>query len=187
MSNEIVIGSQQDIANRQNISLAESFLSAEIVILFDNSGSMAMHDTADGRSRLEVAEEHLTTIQGKHPGKVALICFADKVQYAPGGRPVFVGTMTDLVSGLQFVKVADDCGLKIVVVSDGEPNDKDAALRVAKQFTSKIDVVFVGPENDWAGGRAFLQQLANATGGRFFQADQPGMLADSVETLLLGG
>ncbi len=186
MKNQIVIGSQQDIANKQNISLAESFLSAEIIILFDNSGSMNANDAPGNQTRLVCAEGHLTTLQGKHPGKVALVCFADRVEYAPSGKPVHVGIGTDLAAGLRFVQVADDCGLKIVVISDGEPNDKRDALYVAKQFKSRIDAVFVGPENDIYGGREFLQQLANATGGQFFQADQPGELLESVETLLLG-
>ena len=186
MNNQIILGSQSDIAKKQNISLAESFLNAEIIILFDNSGSMHANDAQGNRTRLDVAEEHLTNVQGKYPGKVALVAFADDVVYCPSGKPLPCGGTTDLTSGLKFIQVADDCGLKIVVVSDGEPNDKKSALYVAGQFKSRIDVIFVGPEHDRYGGRAFLQRLANVTSGQFFQANKPGMLADSVETLLLG-
>ena len=37
MNNQIAVGSLSDIARRQNISLAESFLSAKIVVLLDTS------------------------------------------------------------------------------------------------------------------------------------------------------
>lgn len=186
MSNQIIIGSQQDIANKQNISLAQSFLSAKIIILFDNSGSMHANDAPGNRTRLAVAEEHLTIIQGKYPGQVALICFACEVEYAPSGKPISVGGSTDLAAGLRFIQMADDCGMKIVIVSDGEPNSKDDALYVASQFKSKFDVIYVGSENDYRGGRQFLEQLASVTGGQFFQGDEPGMLAESIEILLLG-
>ncbi len=186
MSNKIVTGSQQDIANKTGQSLAQSFMSAKVIILFDNSGSMMTRDTPSGKTRLDVAKEHLATIQGKFPAQVALVCFADKVAYAPAGYPVKVGGSTALADGLEFVKMADDCGIKIVVVSDGEPNSKRNALRIARQFVQKIDVIYVGDENDSAGGRVFLEKLANATGGQFFDSDAPGELLESMEMLLLG-
>ncbi len=185
MNNAIVSGSLSDIAQTKNQSLAESFLNAEMVILLDNSGSMATGDAPGKRMRREMAEEHLTRIQGKFPGKVALICFADDVQFVPDGNPTYVGVGTNIANALQFIHIADDCDLKIVLVSDGEPDNKQTALDTARQFESKIDTIFCGPEDDIYGGRRFLQKLADITGGQFFQSDKPGMLADSVETLLL--
>ncbi len=186
MNNQIVVGSQQDIANRQGVSLAQSFMGARVIILFDNSGSMETEDTPSGKSRVEVAEEHLTTVQGKYPSQVALVCFACRVVYAPGGYPVEVGGSTELAAALDFVRMVDDCGIKIVVVSDGEPNSKQKALKAARKFNQQIDVIYVGDESDSAGGRAFLEELAGATGGRFFNSDAPGELLESMEVLLLG-
>ena len=156
-NSKIVVGSQQDIANRKNISLAQSFMNAKVIILFDNSGSMMTRDTPSKKTRLEVAKEHLITIQGKFPAQVALVCFACDVAYAPAGYPVEVGGGTDLAKALEFIQMADDCGIKIVVISDGEPNSKKDALRIARQFTQKIDVIYVGDENDSSGGRIFLR------------------------------
>lgn len=186
MNKSIVIGSQQDIANKQGISLAESFLNAEIVVILDNSGSMGNTDTPQGISRVELAQQHLNTLQGKNPGKVALICFGSEVTYSPSGMIVPVGGSTDLANALQFAKIADGCGLKIVVISDGEPNDESRALAVARTYTTKIDVIYCGSESDYR-GRDFLQRLARATGGQFFTSDNPGELLQQTEMLLLGG
>lgn len=184
---QAVNGSQLDEARKSGITLAQSFLNAELVILFDNSGSMGSADAPGNKSRRKYAEEQLHRLQGQYPGKVALICFASRVEYCPDGRVSDVGGSTALHKALEFAKVADDTGLKILVISDGEPDDDQAALYAAKTYTSKIDVLFCGPENDRYGGRAFLRKLAEATGGQFFTSDKPAELESAVNTLLLGG
>lgn len=182
----IVPGSQLDKAQKENISLAQSFLSAEIVIVFDNSGSMGSADAPGNQTRRAYAEKQLHHLQGKYPGKVALVCFASSVEYSPGGIVTPVGGSTALHKALEFIKVADDTGLKIIVISDGEPDMEDAALNVAKTFKSKIDCIYCGPE-DGTYGRDFLKRLAAATGGQFFKSDAPGQLLEQTETLLLRG
>ena len=183
MNNQIAVGSLSDVAQRQNISLAESFLSAKIVVLLDTSGSMNYGDAPNGKTRKEHAEKALTSIQGRYPGAVALITFASHVEFVPSGQPSWDGGTTDLTAGLEFVKVADDCGLKIVVVSDGEPDDERSALYVAKAFNDKIDVIYCGREGE--DGERFLQRLAAESGGQFFN-DGVGDVS-GVETLLLQG
>lgn len=182
----VVPGSQLDKAQKENISLAQSFLSAEIVIVFDNSGSMSENDAPGNQTRRNYAEKQLRYLQGKYPGKVALVCFASSVEYSPSGIITPVGGSTALHKALEFVKVADNTGLKIIVVSDGEPDIEDAALNVARTYKSKIDCVYCGPE-DGTYGRDFLKRLAAATGGQFFKSDAPGQLLEQTETLLLGG
>lgn len=186
MNKSIIQGSQQDLANQQGKPLAESFLSAEMLIILDNSGSMGMSDTPQRITRVELAQQHLTTLQGKHHGKVALICFADKVEYSPSGYIIPVGGSTDLTSALQFAKMADGIGLKILLISDGSPNNQDSALRVARTYESKIDVIYCGSETS-THGHDFLQRLAAVTGGQFFKSENAGELLDNAETLLLGG
>ena len=188
MSKLIVTGSQQDVANRENISLAESFLNTELVVIFDNSGSMMTRDTPQGISRVKLAQQHLTTLQGKHQGKIALICFADDVQYSPGGIVLSVGSGTDLAKSLRFAheRDFDDIGVKTVVISDGEPNNEDEAIHAAMAYRSRIDVIYCGGESS-PRGREFLERLANVSGGRFFTSDNPGELLAQTEMLLLGG
>ena len=65
MNNQIAVGSLSYVAQKQNISLAESFLSAKIIVLLDTSGSMNYGDAPNGKTRKEHAEKALTSIQGR--------------------------------------------------------------------------------------------------------------------------
>jgi Mg-chelatase subunit ChlD len=185
--NAIVKGSLSAIAKSENSSIAEVFLGAEIIVLLDWSGSMVARDAGGGKSRKQVAQEHLVRLQEAHPGKVGLICFADYPIFCPNGSPLNCGGCTALEKALRYVKPVDDTDTKIVIVSDGLPNDEEETLRVARTFKTKLDVIYIGDERDPTGGRVFLQKLAEATGGQFFKADSPGLLVPSVETLMLTG
>lgn len=180
----LVPGSIAAVARGQNQSLAESMLSAEILILVDVSGSMNCPDSQGGQRRYSVACEELMKLQAAHPGKIAVVAFSSSVVFAPSGIPAFEGGGTDLAAGLRFALPFDGT-MRFIVVSDGEPNDRQAALNMATQFTSRIDTVYVGPEDDRSGAR-FLEQLARAAGGQHVKADRAQELAERVESLLLG-
>ncbi len=185
-STAIVPGSLSAIAKRDNQSLAESFLSADAIVLVDTSGSMAMHDSRGGKSRYDVALEELAQLQAHLPGKLAILAFSDSTIFCPGGVPPLLGCGTNLAGALRFAKVADVDGMQFVVISDGEPDEARAALAEAAKYQNKISTIFVGPETDWAGGRAFLAQLAAQSGGQAVAADRAQELASKTETLLLG-
>ncbi len=185
MTQAIVPGSLSAVAKRDGVSLAESFVNADAVIIVDTSGSMNTHDSRGGKSRYKVALEELAQLQANMPGRLAVIAFSSTTVFVPGGQPPFLGGMTDLAGALRFAKVADVPGMRFVIVSDGEPDDERAALTVAQSYSNRIDTVFVGPENDWHGGRAFLQRLAAASGGRHIAADRVQQLAEKTERLLL--
>lgn len=184
MTNAIVTGSIAAVANRDGLSLAESFLNCEIVVLIDQSGSMAANDAPGRRSRFEAADAELTRLQREHPGQVAVISFSSHVTFCPGGVPGRDGGGTDMAAELNFAQVCDGAS-KIVLISDGEPDSQGAALSVAARYAHPIHTVYIGPEDDRDGGRAFLARLAAATGGRTFQSAAPGLLAESVQALLL--
>lgn len=184
MSMQIVPGSLSDIATQSNTSIAESFLSADVIILVDVSGSMDSKDARDNQKRYDVACQELAKLQQSLPGKIAVVAFSSNVMFCPGGVPVYEGCSTDLTKALQFVQVADGL-VKFIVISDGQPDDDKSALAVAQRFKSKIDVVYVGPEEDFMGGRKFLEKLAAASGGQFVTADCANELAEKVQTLLL--
>ncbi len=179
----LVPGSIGAIAQRDGISLAESFLSADVIAIVDVSGSMAMTDSRGNRERYAVACEELRTLQANLPGKIAVVAFSEQAVFSPSGVPIFQGAGTDLEQALRFVQVADGT-VRFIVISDGQPNDPARALALAHTFTSKIDTVFVGPETDF-GGAHFLQQLAKAAGGRYVLAEKAVELADKVEKLML--
>lgn len=180
----IVQGSIGAMAQRDGISIAESFLSADYIVLVDVSGSMNSHDSRGGRTRYTVACEELANLQAQYPGKVAVVAFSSKTEFVPGGIPPFFGMGTDLTSALQFVQPADGCAT-FIVISDGEPDDERSALRIASSFTSRIDCIHVGPETDHR-GRDFLQRLSKASGGSYVTADRGMELAKSAEMLMLG-
>jgi len=178
----MITGSVGAVAQREGRPLAESFLSVDAIILVDVSGSMASHDAPDGRSRYKAACDELATIQAANPGKVAVVGFSDRVEFSPGGVPTFQSGGTDMAAALRFVKVADGLGIKLILLSDGMPNDEASTLTVARTFDAKIDTVYIGPER--GRGQAFLQRLAAATGGRSLATDEPAMLAAPVQLLL---
>ncbi|MHB1131748.1 MAG: vWA domain-containing protein [Chloroflexota bacterium] len=185
-SNTLVVsGSIQDIVTRANLSIAESFLSASVICLIDVSGSMDAHDSKGGKSRYDVAVEELIKLQATLPGKIAVVAFSDSVQFCPSGVPPFMACGTDLAKALEFVKLADGT-VRFVVISDGMPNEPAPCLKLAKTFKSRIDCIYVGPEDDRSGAH-FLEQLAAASGGKYAVAAQAQQLAEKVQLLLKPG
>lgn len=186
-NNAIVPGSIAAISQQNHTSLSESFLSASTILILDCSGSMSAKDAPMGKSREETAREQLIKLQKENAGKLALVCFADYTVFSPGGIPVECGGSTNMAGALDYIYPADDTGTQFILMSDGSPNDPQRTLEVARKFKTPIQTIFIGPESDLEGGRAFLEKLAKATGGQSLKSDAPGLLAQPVETLLLKG
>ena len=184
MNNALVVGSLAQIAQAQNVSIAESFLNVDALILVDVSGSMDTTDSRGGQSRYDVALQELARLQGDLPGKLAVIGFSSTSQFVPNGRPAMIGSGTNLAGALEFVHVADDGDMRFIVISDGQPDEEEKALAVAAKFQGRIDGVYVGPEDDNR-GRLFLERLSKAHGGRAVVAAQACELASKTERLLL--
>jgi len=187
MNNQVVVGSLGDIAIRSGISLAETFVNAECIVIVDLSGSMESADSRDGMQRYKVAFQDLRSLQRDLPGKLAVIGFADSAQFFPGGQPVMglCGTTTNLAGALDFARLGDAPGIRFIIISDGQPNDQEKTLLAAKKFKGRIDVIYVGPEGGM--GRRFLERLAKANGGVMATADRVRGLAAVTERLLLNG
>lgn len=183
MNTQIVQGSLSAIAQQNNKSIAETFINADVIIIVDTSGSMGACDSRGGKSRYDVACEELKNLQTSLPGKLALLSFSDDVIFCPSGIPFNYQGGTQLAKALKFARVADVQGIRFIVISDGEPNSEDEALKVAKTFNARIDTIYVGPEN--GEGRDFLKRLAAASGGQGVTAAQVKELAATVEKLLL--
>jgi hypothetical protein len=181
----IVQGSLSAVAKKENASLAETFLNVDAILLVDVSGSMDTHDAQGGLSRHEAADRELEALQKQLPGKLAIICFSDYPLFCPSGVTEKLNGSTALDKALEFVKPADGLGIKLIVISDGQPNDAERALKIAKKFKSKIDVVYIGPEVGYDGGRNFLKKLAEVSGGEYIKTKEVAKLADPVKTLLL--
>ena len=185
MTRAITTGSLAALSRNENLTLAESFLSVDALLVVDMSGSMASHDAPGGLSRYEAAENELRQLQSSMPGKVAVVAFSSSVQFCPGGIPPRLGGGTDMAKALRFVQAADGVA-QIVLISDGEPDSESATLAAAREFEQKIDAVYIGPESGYyARGRGFLEKLAAATGGQSMKSAAPGLLKEQVESLLL--
>lgn len=183
MNNAIIQGSLGAVAQQQGKSIAESFVNADAIIIVDTSSSMSQHDSRGGKSRYEVACEELKNLQASLPGKLALLSFSDSVMFCPNGIPFNYESMTDLAKALKFAKMGDlESGMRFIVISDGEPNDENEALKVAKTYKNKIDTIYVGPEG--GDGQAFLKRLAKASGGQSVTSAQVKELASTVKHLL---
>ena len=63
--------------------------------------------------------------------------------------------------------IAERAGAKrFVLITDGYPDSRPAALECAKRLPAPLDVFYVGPESD-EGAKQFLKELAAAVGGEF--------------------
>ena len=179
----IVTGSMADMAARQNQSLAQTFVNAECVVIVDTSGSMAVDDSRGGKSRYDVACEELAALQGSKPGRIAVLSFSNLTMFCPDGKPFNQQGGTDLAEALRFARIADVPGIQFIVISDGEPDSQESALKAAAKYKAKIDVIYVGPEYSPT-GREFLRKLAAASGGSLVTADRGKALAESAMRLL---
>lgn len=170
MKNEIVIGSIADLAAKNNQSIAETFMSCDCVILIDVSGSMRDQDNTRV-SRYDRACKALRDLQGSMQGKIAVVSFANEPLFVPSGVPAEPAGGTELGKALKFIHPADQIpDMRFILISDGCPNDPNEALKIAKTFKNRIDVIFVGNELE-SGAIDFLNALARNSGGKQITAD----------------
>jgi len=169
-----VKGSLQSQANKLNITVAQAFLNAEIVVLMDCSASMETDDslTTDygqgglARStRYKKACNQLAKLQSENPGKVCLISFSSGQEFSPSGIARWPNGTTDIAGALKFIKPVDGLDCKLVLISDGEPDNDQATMDQARTFKSKLHTIYIGPEN--GSGADFLKRLSAVTGGQF--------------------
>ena len=176
-----VVGSLQDA--HKSLTLAEAFMSVEVLILADHSGSMSAMDAGEGnRSRWDEANTQLAILQRKYPGRLGLIAFSDYALFCPGGALPHVAGGTNMIAALELVKPADGAGIRLIVVSDGCPNDPEGTLSLARTFESSIDTIYIGTDPQ---GKTFMEALAKAGRGKSVTRGV-SLLSESVVLLLEG-
>jgi Mg-chelatase subunit ChlD len=182
---QLVPGSLAAMAAKNNVSLAQTWLSVDAVILVDISGSMDSPDCG-GERRIKVAQRELEKLQKSLPGKLAIIQFSSDVAFNPTGFLAGTESTTDLAKALNFARQADKIpDMRFIVISDGQPDDEREALAAARMYKNKIDVIYIGPEGG-AGGK-FLAKLAAQAGGQSITKSELPKLADNVMKLLGDG
>jgi len=185
-STEIAHGSLFDVSNKSGQSIAEIFArDLTAIVMIDISASMRAEDCLNNQSRASVSVLELKKLQAKIPGRIAIIEWAERYAFCPSGIPApATGSNTDMAGVLRFVHRADDCGIQLILISDGNPDCESDTLNVARTFKTKIDTIFIGPESD--PGADFMRRLAALTGGRAQTQSAQGMvnLADQIDRLL---
>ena len=152
------------------------------ILLLDTSGSMASEADNPGERRIDALRGVVAMLRNK--GLLfKQACFnsgvvwSDVVTEPAGG--------TNLSGALEFIEKINP--RHVIIVSDGEPDNKEAALAVAKRLGCKIDVFYVGPKS-CVEHRDFLLSLATSTGGtseavsfKELEVKIAGMLSDGSE------
>lgn len=155
----------------------------EVYLLVDTSGSMdAGHPMKNGRAPIDALRDVVKDIQTKRP--VKLIAFGDEGAFATSTVPDARGG-TPLHRAIDLAKQLNVS--RCIVLSDGIPDDTNAAMESARAFGGQIDVVYIGDPG--GRGERFLKQLAESTGGTEFHGDLSQMkeLVGQIMGLLVAG
>jgi hypothetical protein len=176
-------GSLQATGKNETIAL----LQAKLLLICDRSASMAEQDAMHGKARYEVEDGVVLDLQSEHPGQIVIEAFAESaIVCLDGNLPYPNGGATYIGNALKFAEKLMKNGMRAILITDGEASDDESAvLRAAEALRGRLDVIYVGP--DRGVGRKFLQNIASAANGTFQKnkLDNPKMLHDAVETLLL--
>lgn len=135
------------------------------IFLLDVSGSMENY--VDDNSKLD----HLRNIMKDYP-EARKVCFSSDV-YCNIDRdgnldcdiPQFASGTTDLARAIRYLRTMKRPE-RIVLISDGEPDDQYSAMHEAVQFSVPIDIIFIGKKG--SSGERFMINLAKNTNGKEF-------------------
>jgi Ca-activated chloride channel family protein len=202
----------------------KSFIKADgidIVLALDVSGSMQHQDYADdNRSRLAIAkDEAIRFIQKRTNDAIGLVLFAnetlsrcpvthDKKMIRDMVKDIELGMInpdgtllaTAIVTACNRLKHSESTSKVIVLLTDGQPSDKDmnptVALEVAQKLGIKIYTIGIGSDKDEVIMHSFfgpigrpkinkelLTYFAQKTGGTFFHARNAGDMRAIYDTI----
>lgn len=151
MSTALVSGSIDAIAKERGTSLADALMDVEHIFLVDTSGSMSAKDIgSDGIRRYDRACIELEKLQNAHPGRCLVYSCSDETKMETNGVPEYQAGGTPIDQWLATVQEFDGMGITFHVISDGVPDDDDAALMVARRMHSTINTYYIGPQKSTA-------------------------------------
>ena len=158
----------------------------DYTVVIDKSGSMSMNDCPGGKTRWETAREGTESIARKcatlDPDGITVYVFGsafkrydnvtpDKVaqifaEQEPFGGTDTAGVLSDVFKHWSTRKKAGELkdGETVLVVTDGEPSDRQAVSRCIKEVTTQMDadaelaISFLQVGKDQA-AQSFLQHL----------------------------
>lgn len=166
----------QTTQTSQTGSAGSGMTGPEHALLLDVSGSMESWISPNVRAIDELAKV-AREFQGVRKFEFASSTREMKPTDNPGDGDT-VGTGTNVALALLTAKSKGV--LHAIVITDGQPDDADAALRAAKGI--RVDVFYIGPDP----APQFCRDLANQTGGQYGRASLKAAkaLTASVRALL---
>lgn len=172
-SETAVVGSVASQALVRGVDIATALMEAEIIALVDISGSMDAMVYPQKKTRWQIANNALISLQNKHRGKVAVVEFNHNVALKLNGVLGIPTGGTELAAALEFVSPIDGCGIDVYIISDGLPNSELMCFRVVKEQLSntRIFTVYCGDEDEES-SKKFLNKLASLGGGQYFNSEE---------------
>lgn len=152
---------------------------AGTILVLDCSGSMDSAVEWGSRTRRIAALREVVGALGSDRPRMVAFPPPRFVEYPP--EP---DGQTPLDEAITFC--ATSRATHLIVVSDGQPDNRQRALAAALAFGGPIDVVYVGPEGE--SGADFLRQLAASTRGQYHgqTLTAPKQLTQTIRLLLTG-
>jgi hypothetical protein len=162
-------------------------------LLLDVSGSMSHREGASERRRIDLLAEALTQTLPAVPG-ARVLTFSHTVQELAGWEPRRFTLPepaggTALHAALEAVARLVPRPERLLLISDGEPDDPQAALTAARGLRPMmINALFVGDDRD-AAAKGFMRALAIAGGdprsiASQLKLDKPADVAKAATLLL---
>jgi uncharacterized protein with von Willebrand factor type A (vWA) domain len=186
----------------------------DYTLIIDKSGSMSIKDQPGGKSRWNVMQESTLAIASKceefDPDGITVYLFsgrfkrydnvtANKVtqifqENEPSGRTDLAGVLTDAINSYFQQKAARQTkqnGETILVVTDGEPDDRKAVMKVIIEASRKMDrdeelaisFIQVGTDTDATRFLKVLDDELQSAGAKFDIVDT--VTIDDMEDLTL--
>lgn len=146
--------------NFTKLNLDKKDVRDKTTFLLDVSGSMAerVNGTPKIKSLRDVMSKYSDAKMMVFSSDAEYIEKASDIPEPDGG--------TDLAYALQCIASTSPLPERIVLVSDGEPNNDVLALKKAKNLNIPIDIIFIGTVE--SRGENFMEQLARTTDGQNF-------------------
>lgn len=184
--NEKIANKDTNLIKPSGISILQKLKGQKRAFLVDVSGSME-NKAADG-SRISIVNGLIESLQ-EELQTARLFKFSD---YCVEVRPIFGGKIPALAieggTGMHkaFEKMHEENIKEIVLLTDGQPDIPELALRAARGL--KIDIVYIGPQP----APQFLKDLAATVDGKFMDQNmlKEGsslLLKEKIQKLLSAG
>lgn len=151
---------------------------SQVVLLCDLSGSMESQANG-GRTRFQALVKAVGELLEQEP-EAKVVCFNGKAWVTKDISEESPDGGTNLAEGFRKVQTLNPT--HTIVVSDGQPNNADAAIAAARLTPGVISMIYVGPDED-KGAIAFMERLTRVGAGVGVIDDQRHATANLIGSL----